>query len=361
MIYNITLVRPETTQTLTVDRSGGVLEVVAGTNVTVDNTNPLRPIVSSSGGGGGVTLDTNQTITGYKIFQATTDGVDKVGIKIESISDTDFREVLKIKAGLTTDQRRYFEFVGYNNVRSGLLGFNAQHGFIAYNSILAHHYFSTVSGGETTANSGPGTNSVKINKDEGATGTEGLQIYDGTANPAFGANCMYALSSAGIYAYKGRLIQAQSPDNAQFIKMFSTNGSAYINSSLALRIYNTANILNFANSSIVDKITFDLANGGIKAVGAMAFGFVSKAAPYALTAADRTVEVTAASSTQTLPTAVGISGREYIIKCNFAGTVTVATTSSQTIDGSTTYSLSAQYKFVHVISNGANWLIIGNN
>ena len=33
--------------------SGGVQEVVAGTNVTVDNTDPTRPIVSATGGGGG--------------------------------------------------------------------------------------------------------------------------------------------------------------------------------------------------------------------------------------------------------------------------------------------------------------------
>ena len=41
--------------------------------------------------------------------------------------------------------------------------------------------------------------------------------------------------------------------------------------------------------------------------------------------------------------------------------LTVATTSSQTIDGAITYELSAQYKYVKVVSDGANWLIIGNN
>ena len=37
----------------TVASSGGIQSVVAGTNVTVDNTDPLNPIVSATGGGGG--------------------------------------------------------------------------------------------------------------------------------------------------------------------------------------------------------------------------------------------------------------------------------------------------------------------
>lgn len=36
---------------------GGILEVVAGDNVTVDNTDPYRPIVSATGGGGDGNID----------------------------------------------------------------------------------------------------------------------------------------------------------------------------------------------------------------------------------------------------------------------------------------------------------------
>jgi len=71
--------------------------------------------------------------------------------------------------------------------------------------------------------------------------------------------------------------------------------------------------------------------------------------------------LTATGQTDTLPTAVGIQGRRYTIKLSASGSATVATTSSQTIDGSTTYSLSAQYKYVTVISDNANWHIIANN
>ncbi len=67
-------------------------------------------------------------------------------------------------------------------------------------------------------------------------------------------------------------------------------------------------------------------------------------------------------ATVTLPTAVGIEGRVYIIKLiTETSTASVATTSGQLIDGATTYSLTAQYKYVKVQSTGGAWLIIGQN
>ena len=62
--------------------------------------------------------------------------------------------------------------------------------------------------------------------------------------------------------------------------------------------------------------------------------------------------------TITLPTAVGIAGKVYVVKSNMNTGVllTVATTSSQTIDGSTTKTL-ARFDALKVISNGSNWEI----
>lgn len=50
---DLTVTEIITTQTIVINEAVGILEIQAGTNVTVDNTNPLRPIVSASGGGGG--------------------------------------------------------------------------------------------------------------------------------------------------------------------------------------------------------------------------------------------------------------------------------------------------------------------
>lgn len=69
------------------------------------------------------------------------------------------------------------------------------------------------------------------------------------------------------------------------------------------------------------------------------------------------VEITANSPTITLPSATGAYGMFFIIKNTGAGTVTLATTSNQTIDGASTKSLT-QNVALNVVSNGTNWLII---
>lgn len=64
----------------------------------------------------------------------------------------------------------------------------------------------------------------------------------------------------------------------------------------------------------------------------------------------------------TLPTAVGIEGRIYIIKrLAFLGNGTVLTTGSETIDGHDDLTLNQGYEFIKVQSDGSNWMIIGQN
>lgn len=93
--------------------------------------------------------------------------------------------------------------------------------------------------------------------------------------------------------------------------------------------------------------------------GSFATGYVAKTATYTATIADHTIECTANTFTVTLPTAVGIAGRIYVIANSGAGVITIATTSSQTFVNvpatPTTLSLAA-VGAVTVQSNGANWL-----
>jgi hypothetical protein len=85
--------------------------------------------------------------------------------------------------------------------------------------------------------------------------------------------------------------------------------------------------------------------------------YVAKTANYTLTGADHTVNVTANSPTITLPTAGNAAGRTYVITNSGAGTVTLATTSSQTIDGAAPGTLVASAK-ITVQSNGSNWITL---
>jgi hypothetical protein len=96
--------------------------------------------------------------------------------------------------------------------------------------------------------------------------------------------------------------------------------------------------------------------------GAPASPYVAKAGAYTLTATDHYIEMdaTAAPRTATLPTAVGCTGREYGIKRANAGTnaVTVACNGAETIEGAATATLSAQWSWITVKSNGSGWRII---
>lgn len=65
------------------------------------------------------------------------------------------------------------------------------------------------------------------------------------------------------------------------------------------------------------------------------------------------------STTITLPTAIGITGKKYIIKNIGTDAVTVETTDAQTIDGASSRTIGVQWQGLILQSDGANWFIIG--
>ena len=69
------------------------------------------------------------------------------------------------------------------------------------------------------------------------------------------------------------------------------------------------------------------------------------------------MDCTTGSFTVTLPTAVSVVGKQYVLVNSGSGVITVATTSSQTINSSVTQVLNSGNS-ITVISNGANWIII---
>jgi len=62
--------------------------------------------------------------------------------------------------------------------------------------------------------------------------------------------------------------------------------------------------------------------------------------------------------TVTLPTAVGIVGKVYIIKNSGTGIISIACFDSETIDGLVTRHSDVQYQAIMVVSDGANWKVI---
>ncbi len=100
--------------------------------------------------------------------------------------------------------------------------------------------------------------------------------------------------------------------------------------------------------------------------GSLSTNYRSITASTTATTTDNTIVFTGSSAaTVTLPTAVSIGGRAYWIK-NASATIpapvlTIATTSSQTIDGNTTWTLDENNEIICVISDGSNWYVLNQD
>jgi hypothetical protein len=92
--------------------------------------------------------------------------------------------------------------------------------------------------------------------------------------------------------------------------------------------------------------------------GSIVFPYQAASATYAVKTSDYLLDFTTGTFTATLPTATGCQGKTYVFKNSGTGIITIATTSSQTIDGVTTSILATQYATITVVSNGANWIKI---
>lgn len=111
------------------------------------------------------------------------------------------------------------------------------------------------------------------------------------------------------------------------------------------------------NSAATGTIFTLQGDGSAKLFGSFTLPYVAKTSGYTLTSTDYLDNVTSGTNTQTLPTAVAISGRIYVIKNSGVGVVTLATTGGQTIDGSATQTI-ATLNSLTVMSDGANWIIL---
>lgn len=90
------------------------------------------------------------------------------------------------------------------------------------------------------------------------------------------------------------------------------------------------------------------------------WAYATATSNYNVGATDTTIDCTSGTFNVTLPSAVGILGRLYVVKNTGGGVITINTTSSQTIDGlsSGTITLTTD-EWIIVQSNGADWIIIG--
>ena len=117
---------------------------------------------------------------------------------------------------------------------------------------------------------------------------------------------------------------------------------------------------NFDGFTASGDATIDTSTGVVtvnKVSGGATFNYVAKTATYTASATDYVIDCTSGTFTVSLPTAVGITGRVYVIKNSGTGTITIDPNGAQTIDGLSAYTLAVRYESITIMSNGANWIV----
>jgi hypothetical protein len=163
------------------------------------------------------------------------------------------------------------------------------------------------------------------------------------------ANAAAALTTLGISSFIQTLL-----DDANAGAALTTLGI----SSFIQTLLDDADAATARATLGVPNIAGDTFTGAITTAGRRS-ALASRTTTYTLAATDEVIraDASAGAFTLTLPTAVGRAGQTYWVKKidSSVNAVTIATTSAQTIDAASTWSLGTQYEAVTLISDGANW------
>lgn len=134
---------------------------------------------------------------------------------------------------------------------------------------------------------------------------------------------------------------------------FDADNHAYDNATSGLAATNT--------QAAIDEIEARVDANDAKESAIMATRAVNTTGPILTTDGVVTSDASGGNIALTLPTAIGNQGKRFFFKRmdGSANSLTIQTVLSQTIDGVTSTALSAQYESIELVSDGANWLIIG--
>ncbi len=199
--------------------------------------------------------------------------------------------------------------------------------------------------------------------------SNGTRLYKGTSNPAYGIK-MYSGILIGIDTYGKVLIDVGQTGivltRGAYIQnrncfVFGSNVTTEISSHLGL-IDGTklqvngnfgVNTPNYNHENIHSRI---LCNGSF----ATRVDTVSANTTLGIDHHVVLVNASGGARTITLPNATTCAGRQYIIKKVDSSTnaVTITPQTGQTIDGQASISITTQYDYKKVVSNGTNWFLI---
>lgn len=292
----------------------------------------------------------NNTAVGYWTLNKNVGGSNN--------NATGYQSLYKNTAG--SDNNSYGSAALYNNTTGS---HNNAFGFQSLNSNTTGTY-NNAFGDESLMHNSTGSNNISMGYDALLFNTTGF------SNTAIGATAGHGNDNGSRNIYFG---DSAGYYNVSGNKNIFIGYQAGLNETGSDRLYiansGTSSPLiwgDFANSvlGLNGKVGIGTSapNSTIQVAGSFATTLANKSSDYTLTVQDHIITCSA-GLTITLPTAAGITGREYSVKRTYSGgaDVTIGTTAGQTIDGSTTYALGAQWKYATFVSDGSNWLIIGSN
>jgi len=174
----------------------------------------------------------------------------------------------------------------------------------------------------------------------------------------------------------GRVGIGVLPDTAATLKTYSATGNAVHGNSnstgtgvagtsisgMGLYGTSTSNTGVYGSSSTGNAGYFE---GRVYVGGSLSTAYTKKTANYTVTAKDSIIAVdsTLGVLAIALPSAIGIAGREYTVKKvdNSGNWVSVSCSGADTIDGVPFKLLNTQYAYLIVVSDGYNWMIVGQS
>jgi len=193
-----------------------------------------------------------------------------------------------------------------------------------------------------------------------------FEATTGSSNVAVGCEAGKFISggsnnvTSGTSVYLGDDTRASANGNSNEIVIGHTavgQGSNTVtlgNSSITKTFLRGSVMVNTTTDNGVDKLQV---SGSIQGTG-FDQSYLARTTAYTATDTDYLIDCTTGTFTVTLPASSGRTGRILIIKNSGTGTITVDGNAAETIDGAATYSLSAQWATVQIMSDGTNWKII---
>lgn len=217
------------------------------------------------------------------------------------------------------------------------LGANTFTGTTAqFNTALTDNDFATLAGTESLTNKTLGTTTISDAANIAVGSTTGTQIATATSQ------------KLGFFAA------------TPVVQQVATTDLGTVLSNLGLRASGTVYTITTSGAVSV--------SGSSTMTGSLRFGAGnSRTGTVTLTATTAVMnycDATSAAFTVTLPAANAIGGQVLTLKKvdSSINAVTISRAGSDTIDGSTTYSLLTQYKSVTLVSNGGSvWYVVGSN